>query len=323
MKGKHLFKLIVILTILPFLSNGQAKKPTIMVVPSDNWCITNGYSLTFDNQGTDVVIPDYKKAFQENSDLLLVVSKLNGLMADRGFPLKNMESELKSISQVSALDAMRSSKNSGSQVAESPVDQILNQSKADIIIQMTWSVNKVGPDKSITFNLQGIDAYSNKQIATAAGTGAPSFAVELPVLLEEAVISHIGPFADRLQTHFEDLFNNGREVSISIKRWDDWDKDLESYFGSENEELGFIIEDWMAENAVNGRFNTKDATENMIIFDQVRIPLYYERNGRQSSMDTRRFASLLSRFLKSTPYNIENKITTRGLGEATIYLGSK
>jgi hypothetical protein len=323
MKSKHLFKLIIILTILPFLSNGQAKKPTIMVVPSDNWCITNGYSLTFDNQGTDVVIPDYKKAFQESSDLLLVVSKLNGLMADRGFPLKNMESELKSISQVSALDAMRSSKSSGAQVAESPVDQILNQSKADIIIQMTWSINKMGPDKSITFNLQGIDSYSNKQIATAAGTGAPSFSVELPVLLEEAVISHIDPFADRLQTHFEDLFNNGREVSITVKKWDDWGKDLESYFGSENEELGFIIEDWMAENAVNGRFNTKDATENMMIFDQVRIPLYYERDGRQSSMDTRRFALLLSRFLKNTPYNIENKITTRGLGEATIYLGSK
>ncbi len=323
MKIKHLLKLIVIVLLLPILSNAQAKKPTIMVVPSDNWCITNGYSLNFDNQGTPVVIPDYKRAFQESSDLLLVVSKLNGLMADRGFPLKNMESEIKSISQVSALDAMRSSKSSGAEVAESPVDQLLNQSKADIIIQMTWSINKVGPERSITFNLQGIDAYSNKQVATAAGTGAPSFSVELPVLLEEAVISHIGPFADRLQTHFDDLFENGREVSISIKRWSDWENDLESYYGADQEELGFIIEDWMAANTVNGRFNTKDATENMLIFDQVRIPLYYDRNGRQSAMDTRRFASLLSRFLRNAPYSIENKITTRGLGEATIYLGSK
>ncbi|MCF8272706.1 MAG: DUF6175 family protein [Flavobacteriaceae bacterium] len=304
-------------------SHAQAKKPTIMVVPSDNWCITNGFVLEFDNQGTTETIPDYKRAFQENSDLLLVVSKINGLMADRGFPLKNMESEIKSIAQVTALDAMRSSKSSGDTAANSPVDQLLNQSKADIIIQMTWSVNKVGPDSSITFNLQGLDAYSNKQIATAAGTGAPSFSVELPVLLEEAVLSYIAPFADRLQSHFDDLFENGREVSITIKRWGDWDHDLESYFGSNDEELGLLIEDWMAEHTVNGRFNTKDATENMMIFDQVRIPLYYDRNGRQSAMDTRRFASLLSKYLKSAPYNIENKITTRGLGEATIYLGSK
>ncbi len=316
-------KIYVILLMLPWLMFSQAKKPTLMVVPSDNWCITNGYTLEFDNQGIKEVIPDYKRAFQENSDLLLVVSKINGMMADRGFPLKNMESEIKSISQVSALDAMRSSKSSGSEVAESPVDQLLNQAKADIIIQMTWSVNKTGPNRSITFNLQGIDAYSNKQIATAAGTGAPSFSVELPVLLEEAVVSQMGPFTSRLQTHFDDLFENGREVSITVKRWDDWDGDLESYYGPEQEELGFLIEDWMADNSVNGRFNTKDATENMLVFDQVRIPLYFERNGRQRAMDTRRFASMLSRFLRDSPFNIENKITTRGLGEATIYLGSK
>ena len=316
-------KLYVIALIFPWLMFSQAKKPTLMVVPSDNWCITNGYTLEFDNQGIKEVIPDYKRAFQESSDLLLVVSKINGMMADRGFPLKNMESEIKSISQVSALDAMRSSKSSGAEVAESPVDQLLNQAKADIIIQMTWSVNKSGPNRSITFNLQGLDAYSNKQIATAAGTGAPSFSVELPVLLEEAVISYMGPFTSRLQTHFDDLFENGREVSITVKRWDDWDGDLESYYGPEQEELGFLIEDWMAENSVNGRFNTKDATENMIVFEQVRIPLYFERKGRQRAMDTRRFASMLSRFLRDSPYNIENKITTRGLGEATIYLGSK
>ncbi|NBC58655.1 MAG: hypothetical protein GVY05_10295 [Bacteroidetes bacterium] len=316
-------KLYVIALICPWLMFSQAKKPTLMVVPSDNWCITNGYTLEFDNQGIKEVIPDYKRAFQESSDLLLVVSKINGMMADRGFPLKNMESEIKSISQVSALDAMRSSKSSGAEVAESPVDQLLNQAKADIIIQMTWSVNKSGPNRSITFNLQGIDAYSNKQIATAAGTGAPSFSVELPVLLEEAVVSYMGPFTSRLQTHFDDLFENGREVSITVKRWDDWDGDLESYYGPEQEELGFLIEDWMAENSVNGRFNTKDATENMIVFEQVRIPLYFERRGRQRAMDTRRFASMLSRFLRDSPFNIENKITTRGLGEATIYLGSK
>ena len=61
----------------------------------------------------------------------------------------------------------------------------------------------------------------------------------------------------------------------------------------------------------------------MIILEQVRIPLYYERNGRQRAMDTRRFASELSRYLREAPFNIENKLTTRGLGEATIFLGSK
>lgn len=301
----------------------QAKKPTIMVVPSDAWCFENGYVMDFDDQGIPTRIPDYQRAFQENTDLLLVVSKINGLMAERDFPLKNMESVIRSLSSYAAEDAMRSSKSSGAEVAESPVDQLKSIAKADIIMQLTWSVNSTGPKKSVTFNLQGLDSYSNKQVATAAGTGAPSFSTELPVLLEEAVLSHIDNFSYSLQDHFDDLFENGREVTIRIKRWEDWENDLESEYGSNGDELGILIEDWMADNTVQGRFSTIDATENMMIFEQVRIPLYTERNGRQRAVDTRSFIRELSNYLEDPPFNIENKVTTRGLGEATLFLGSE
>lgn len=313
--------MLLLALVFTTLVSGQAKKPTLMVVPSDAWCIENGYLLQFDDQGIIRTLPDYQRAFQENTELLMVISKLNGLMAERDFPLKNMESVIRSLGSYAAEDAMRSSRNTGAQVAESPVDQLKSIAKADIIMQLTWTVNQTGPKKSITFNLQGLDSYSNKQIATAVGTGAPSFSAELPVLLEEAVVSHIDHFASTLQDHFDDLFENGREVAIRIRRWEDWDKDLESEFGGE--ELGLLIEDWLFDNTVQGRFSTTDATENMLVFEQVRIPLYYERNGRQRPMDTRRFASQLSGYLKDSPFYIANKITTRGLGEATIFLGSK
>ena len=318
---KKNFVLLVLLAITNTIF-AQAKKPTLMVLPSDNWCIKNGYTLEFENQGIKEVLPDYKRAFQESTELLLAISKINGLMAEKGFPLKNAESVLKSINSTSAIDNLRSSKSTGEAIAESPIDQILNQAKADIILQLTWTINSVGPKKSLTFNLQGLDAYSNKQVATAAGTGSPTFSSEIIVLLEEAVISYMDPFTNSLQAHFDDLFENGREVSIRIKRWDDWEYDLESYFGSDEEELGILIEDWFADNTVSGRFSTTDATENMLVLEQVRIPLFYDRNGRQVAMDTRRFARNLSIFLRKE-FNIENKLTTRGLGEATLILGSK
>ena len=320
-------KKIIIFLFSAILSIGtlfaQAKKPTIMIVPSDFWCNMNGYIIEFDNQGTIVKIPDYKRAFQENTDLLLVLSKINGLMAERGFPLKNLESVIKSLEVNSTVDVMMSSVESGSTASESPVDKLKKVAKADIIMQITWVINRSGPKKSVTFNLQGLDAYTNKQIATASGTGASSFSVELPLLLEEAVLSHIDNFNVSLMSHFDDLFANGREVIIHIKKWSDWEDDLESEFGPEDEELGIIIEDWMADYTVNGRFSTTDAIENMMLFEQVRIPLYYEKNGKQRAMDTRRFARNLSSFLKKHPYNIVTKVTTNGLGRATIYLGSK
>lgn len=289
-----------------------------MVVPSDNWCVKNGYTMEFDDEGTKVVIPDYKTAFQQNTEVKLVVSAINGMMSERGFPLKDLESVMKSLESDDAEDAMRTSK-SGDEMAESPVDVLKKKAKADIIMELTWTVNATGPKKSITFILRGLDSYTDKQVASAQGTGAPSFSAEVPVLLQEAVTAHIDNFNSQLQAHFDDMFENGREIIIRVKRWSDWDYDLESEdFG--DDELGTLIEDWMAENTQKGRFNTTDMTENMALFEQVRIPLYDEK-GR--AMDARGFAKGLSKYLKGEPFNIENKLVTKGLGRATIWLGGK
>jgi len=317
MKNKHIKILLFVLVLTSINTFSQAKKPTIMVVPSDNWCIKNGYFSTFDDQGTTVKIPNYKQAFQENSEVLLVISQINGLMVERGFPLKNMESAIKSLESNNAEDNMRTSK-SGASVNESPIDALKKVAKADIIMQLTWTVNTAGPKKSVSFNLQGLDAYTDKQIATATGTGKPSFSAEVPVLLSEAVLSQIDRFNDSLQSYFDDLFENGREIIVRIQTWDDFDGDLESDF--DGEELGIIIEDWLADNTVKGRFSTTDMTESMALFEQVRIPLYNEK-GR--AIDAKRFVRGLSKKLKNAPYNIPNKLVMKGLGRATIILGGK
>jgi len=313
---KHLIFafLLVLCTTVAF---SQAKKPTIMVVPSDVWCNINGYMMEFNNQGKVVKVPDYKKALQENSDLLLVISKINELMAERGFPLKNLESSLKSLESEAAEDAMLTSKG-GSEVNESPIDKLKKVAKADIWIQMTWTVNTTGPKKSITFNLQGLDAYTDKQIAGASGTGEPSFTSELPVLLEEAVLAHLDNFNVQLQSHFDDMLTNGREIILRIKTWNAWEYDLESEdFG--NDELSSLIENWVTDNTVQGRFNTTDATENMMLFEQVRIPLYDEAG---KALDARKWANGLRKYLKDT-YQIESKLMMKGLGEAQLVLGEK
>jgi hypothetical protein len=310
----------IVLAALLILSGsaafGQAKKPTIMVVPSDAWCNKNGYMMTFDNQGSVQKFPDYKMAFQENTDLLLVISKINELMVDRDFPLKNLESALKSIGNESAEDAMMASK-SGADVSETPIDKLRKVAKADIWMQLTWTINTVGPKKSITFNLQGFDAYTDKQIAGASGTGPQSFSTELPVLLEEAVLSQLDNFNAQLQKHFDDLFANGREITLRIKVWTSFDGDLEKEF--EGDELGQHIEKWVSDNTVEHRFSTSDATESMMLFEQVRIPLY---NASGVAMDARGWGQELRKYLKSK-FTVESKVMTKGLGAVTVVIGEK
>lgn len=301
--------------VMPILAFSQAKKPTLMVVPSDLYCTQHGYMQSFNNQGMTENVPDYKRALQNDPQLLTGITVIGQMMADRGFPLKLMEQELKSLNEESAEDALLTSK-SGADIAESPVDRLKKKSKSDIILQVTWLVNRAGPKYSLTFNLLGIDAYTNKQIAACQGTGAPTFSAELPVLIEESIANHLETFTTQLQNHFDDMFENGREITLRVKKWDDSEWDLESEF--DGTELSDIIEDWISANTVKGRFNTTDATENFMYFEQVRIPLF---DQNQRAMDARRWTRGLINKLKTL--GVPAKLMMKGLGQATIVIGGK
>lgn len=298
---------------------GQAKKPTLMVVPSDVWCNQNGYVTEYDNQGTMVKVPDYQSALQNNMDLKLAIAKINDLMADRGFPLKDLEQQIKIINQQNAEMNITTSK-SGNQMAESPTDRLWRMAKADIILELTWDMTARGPKNTLTFVLEGKDSYTGKSIGAATGVSSPSFSAELPALLEEAVLAHIDNFNNRLQAYFDDLFANGREVMLDIRVFENnaAGVDLETEFNGV--ELGEIIDDWMAQNTVQGRFTKLGASENYVSYEQVRIPLY-KPNG--TAMDTEAFARQLRKMLQAAPYNIPVKVLNRGLGHTILVIGEK
>lgn len=309
--------LIPILIVCSFLSAmGQAKKPTLMVIPGDTWCSQNGYMSAFQTQGRTVNIPDYEKALQEDMDLVNVITKIGELMSDRGFPLKDMASSIRSINRNTVEDEMTVSSKTGSGLSETPLDKLLNRAKADIVIELTWKINKIGPKNSVTYTLRGIDSYTNKQVAATQGTGPQSFSAEIPTLIEEAVIDHMDNFTAQLQEHFNDLIANGREITMNIRVFDSGSgRNLEDEFGEQ--ELTDIIDAWVAQNTVNHRYSLSDATESEMRFEQVRIPLYRE-NGMP--MDTRHFVTELRKYLAATPFNLKAKVVTKGLGHADLIL---
>lgn len=302
----------------------QAKKPTIMVVPSDRYCIEKGFVTKFNNQGTVVELPDYKKALQNDSDMRLAISKISGIMSDREFPLKDLEQELRNIANESAESAMLTGADGGS-IVESPIDVLKRTAKADIIMDLDFSVEKTGPKNSIRFILNGLDAYTSKNVASSTGVGSPSSSAAIGLLIEEAVLSHMDEFCGRLMAHFDDMFTNGREVKVMVKLFDGCDVNLnEEYdYNGNTDELGMLIEDWMYDNTVGNRYSLSDASENFQRYEQVRIPMYYERNGRQRAMDTRTFVNDLKKFLSEAPFNLPSKVYMRGLGEAWVVIGEK
>ena len=260
---------------------GNTKRPTLMVIPADSWCMANGF--TKDENGKKV--PDYEAAWSGSQDLFSVVSKIGELMSDRKFPLKDLSQSLKNV----------------------------GAARTDLLLEVGWKVNKTGPKNSITYTLRGLDSYTMKQVANSSGTGKPSFSAEIPVLLEEAVLERMDNFADQLQAHFDDLLQNGREVSITIRC--EGAQSLEREY--DGKELTDIIDEWMAVNTVNHRYSMGDANDKQMVFEQVRIPLYAD-NGM--ALDTRRWLNGLRKQLSGEPYKISVQIVSDGLGHATLVL---
>lgn len=311
-------KLILFASLWSFVAFGQAKKPTLMILPSDNWCVQRYFITEFDNQGSKQKVPNYKQAFQEDSEIGQVISKIGSLMIDRGFPLKDAEQEIKNIEARSAEDNMTSSSLSNAGLSESPLDKLKNKAKADIILQIWWKVTKSENGRAVSFILEALDAYTSKRIASSSGNGLPNQTEILPVLLQQAIVSNIDPFVSQLQAHFDDMQQNGREIKLTVRRWNSWTNNLETEINGN--EIRNHIYDWVQKNSVKGRFNEVSSSEDRIDYDQLRIPLYDDRNR---SIDARQYAINLQKYLKSPPFNFEVKLMTRGLGEAILVLGEK
>ena len=301
----------------------QAKKPTIMVVPADAFCERNGYVQQVEAMGAVTSTPDYSRAMKENADIRTLVSAMADFMAKNDFPIQSLEQELKRIQTESAEMAMMMGK-SGSEFSETPLERLRRTAKADIILDLDYEIHRVGPRRQVSFNLQAIDAYSSKIISGNTGVSSDSNA-PLTSLLEESVLSFKDNFLSGLQHYFDDLFANGREITVTILRYDSCPFDFDEEVEVDGDDVDFDewIEEWFQDNTVNGRFTTATSSANMLRFNQVRIPLYSQnRKGVDVAIDADDYVKPLVKLIKKQ-LNVPVGATPRGLGDVWITVGDK
>lgn len=312
-----LFNLFLLLgTVCAF---SQAKTPRIMIVPMDVWCQEHGFWEVHENQGSIVGTPNYQMAVQDSRELMMVISKLNSMIKERGYSqLIDLSQTIKNSQRRNARNILTTSKTTGSDISVTALDELNRQAKADIYVEIDWSINSQGPKKSVSYNLRGLDAYTGEPVASVQNTGKGSFSAEIPVLVEEAVVSNMDAFLAQLQSHFDDCLENGRKVTMEINVFDNGSSlDLEKEY--DGEELKTIIENWMAQHTVNHQFLTSESTETTLLMEGVRIPLYKENGMPQ---DAGGFMNELRKYLRDK-YNIVSKNNSPKLGYAQLILGEK
>ena len=297
-----------------------SKKPILMVIPSMNLCNAKGCVNQIDINGRTVNNPDYNKVLLDN-DLSLAISKLGEIMTDLGFDLKTLSATLSMADTQAALDATRESKESGSFIEKTDYERLMEDAKPDISMEVFWETKPFGMSKKvITFNIQGIDSYTGKQIAASSGTSMPMAATSDAELLFAAVQTHMRGFSDQLKAHFAKYFEQGREITIRFDKFASSPIDYETEF--DGDPLGLLIEDFLADNTVGGRFSVSNTSANSMVVEQVAIPMITMRRDRPRAMDARLFGNNLVNYIKQLT-GVDCKITTKGLGSIHITLGEK
>ena len=305
---------------------GKYAKPMLMVVPSDVYCNEMGYVQKWkDENGREQTIVDYDIFGREDSrDLRLVIASLNEIFKNKGFETQSLEFLLKSMKQEDQENALVGDDYGlDGAIAESPIDRIKRTANVDFIVDLDFEVMEKGMGRYVSFNMRAVDVSANaREIAHAHGDGKPSNSATINTLLEEAVLNHMDSFCKKLQDEFIDMSNNGRQITVKIKRTDNSDYDfLRTTFAFEGEQttLGDIIYYWLQDNTVDNN-PTRVITPNVLTFNQVMIPLTKTgRRGAIQRVDTQDYLQGLQTYLRNN-YNIDGTIYMRGPSEVWLVL---
>ena len=299
----------------------QAKKPKLMIIPSRTWFTQNNYMMNYtDMSGNTTKTPDFQRAFDENADISMVIGAMQDFMTNEGYQVQDLKNAVARLNNRSARDNMMQTK--GGSIVQSPIDQLNKTAKADINVELFYTIKKDGPYKYIEFNVSAVDAYTNTPVSTGnIGRGTSGASTDLVNQLEEAVLSFKDKFISDMDKYYQRLFQNGRQIVVRCTLAEASAVDYEEEY--DGEELSQLIENWISDHAMKSNYSLSDKTENEVLFDYVNIPMVYtDKNGNEKGTDANWFAGELRKYIEATTGQ-KCKVDLIGLGEVNIILGGK
>lgn len=277
-----MIKIIRFTTFLLLAMSGftaYAQKPSIMAVPSDVYMNKSGFiNEIVQIDGSVRKIPDYRNLFLNDRYMRIIMTAINSAFQDNNYPINDLEATLRRLEN---REIEMSLSDRPSQI--SMRDMILTTAKADIILDIDYFIERTISGESIVFTINAIDAYTSEPVASVPLSGVPGAGVQFSVLLKEAVVQSMPDFEGRLMRHFEDIRDNGRKGVVEFTLSENFEYDLEEWvdYRGDEEELSFIIRDFMRRNTVNSQFRVQLSTRTQMIFEDVRIPLMDDENFPQ------------------------------------------
>lgn len=313
---KKLLSLLAATVGIGFALN--AAPPKLMLLPDKTWCNEKGYVDVNERGGRTVVKERYDRAFLDQS-LKNVETEFKSLMSSLSFPVVSYDEATSNDEDEDAIEEMYESSESGSGIESAGFEQLIaaKGNAPDIYIKVGWSTEKAGLRKALVYRVDAVDAYSSKSVATVTGTTQPVAAsTSDALLLMEGLRDKMDEFTSKLQSHFDDVQQNGREISLRVTQIANGSgAKFSDVYG--DKKLTQIITDWIADNTVNHQYTEKQATRNRLSYDQVRVALLDEYGRPQQA---RHWVDKLAAYLQSN-YGIASENNSSGLGSGRLMIG--
>lgn len=260
------------------------KQPEIVVVP-------------FTLEGQDV-----RQVIEQNPMMALAISKVKEQFNDRGFVTKDF------------ITLLKASKNTSLMMDEAAIDykaRIVRESKADIqvLVKIVGNQQDNGAIE-VALMLEAVEVQTGNSLANKSYMSG-KFITNDFIKLANRALNMIGDdFFANLQSAFNQIVEDGRELAIQIGFSSDCEMDATSEVGNSGNDLQMEMEDWLANNAFKGVYSINGTEKLMDI--SMQVPLFDQTTGNPFSLS--RMRSVLKRFLDPLlkPNGCIAKVTVTG-----------
>lgn len=243
------------------------KQPDIIVTP-------------FTKQGDDV-----RTIIEENPMMSLAISKVKEAFNERGFITRDFIALAK---RASTQDILTHGSQSDAKA------KIVQGSKADIEVNTKIFVNKTNGASEVSLELQAYEVHTGSSLANVSYLSGKFNTDDTLRLANRALGMIKDDFFYQLQSSFEQIVENGRELSIQIVLGENCELDVYTEVGTNGNDLQIEVEDWLVENAYKGVYSVNSSDKMLEI--SMQIPLINQADGRPYQPS--RLRGTLTNFLK-------------------------
>lgn len=288
--------------------------PVIMMIPADK-TLQEFDAFHFNNVGgRSFPIREYQKYLNADDRFRRIASTVQGSFNNDNYPLQDFEQTLKQLDSRSTTDL-------ADDLAQDARTLLLQTAAPDIILELNYfnqgnkksglTRSSTSKQKTVSYTLSAIDAYTNKVIATINGNNLKGSSTT--ELIQKNLLEQLPTLKKDIVKYFSDLQTRGREVTLRVTVASGSNQNLSDETIDGDTYTDYIL-DYVKRHTVKGAYKMQTNTSDELYLVNVRIPMVAKDGTQYGVYDWTR--DLTKALRKDLGVKVQNK--SQGLGEINL-----